>query len=409
MLETPPPPTVASSNWLRGRYVTFVGKLGGITKQQAVQLVREQGGTPVAHGHAKLDTIIIGADASPLETTELLEPALFDTPAESRIEIVSETQLWERLGLAEPEEQHVRQLYTPAMLADLLNVPLAHVRRWHRRGLIKPAREISRLPYFDFQEIITARRLAQLLAAGASATAIEAKLDQLARLVPNVQRPLAQLSVIVEGRDLLLRDEEGLIESSGQRRFDFAAAEQPGEDTRQNPTQYGEPLAILRTAQFIQPELEHVSPEQLLVHAAEYEDAGDLSAAVDTYRAALFVGGPNAEVNFRLAELLYRMGDVSAARERYYMVLEIDEEFVEARANLGCVLAEMGQPELAIAAFSGTLDRHRDYPDVHYHLAQTLDEVARHEEANEHWREFLALAPESAWAQEARDRLGLED
>ena len=54
------------------------------------------------------------------------------------------------------------------MLAELLGVSVAVIRRWHRRGLIVPAREVRRLPYFDFHEVATARRLAQLLAAGVS-------------------------------------------------------------------------------------------------------------------------------------------------------------------------------------------------------------------------------------------------
>ena len=93
---------------------------------------------------------------------------------------------------------------------------------------------------------------------------------------------------------------------------------------------------------------------------------------------SLAAGGPSPEICFQLAELLYRLGDVTAARERYYMAIELDEDYVEARANLGCVLAETGQLELAVAAFQGALRYHSDYPDVHYHLARTLDDLGRH-------------------------------
>ena len=85
----------------------------------------------------------------------------------------------------------------------------------------------------------------------------------------------------------------------------------------------------------------------------------------------------------------------------------MDEDYVEARANLGCVLAETGQLHLAIAAFQGTLLYHDDYPDVHYHLARCLDELDESKQSLVHWRRFLALSPDSPWASEARDRLGL--
>ena len=122
-------------------------------------------------------------------------------------------------------------------------------------------------------------------------------------------------------------------------------------------------------------------------------------------RAVMAATGPRAEICFDLTELLYRMGDLAAARERYYMAIELDEDYVEARANLGCVLAETGQWDLAVAAFQGALAYHHDYPDVHYHLARALDELGRNDESELHWREFLALAPNSPWSEEARQRL----
>ncbi len=115
--------------------------------------------------------------------------------------------------------------------------------------------------------------------------------------------------------------------------------------------------------------------------------------------------GPTAEACFRLAELLYQRGDLPAARERYYVAIELDEDYVEARANLGCVLAETGELELAVAAFEGALRYHDEYPDVHYHLARTLDELGRASDADLHWAAFLELAPDSPWAEEAYERL----
>jgi tetratricopeptide (TPR) repeat protein len=164
-------------------------------------------------------------------------------------------------------------------------------------------------------------------------------------------------------------------------------------------------LATVSLAEHLAEQSEPTTPEEMVDVAVAYEDAGQLEAAVEMYRAALTAGGARAELSFRVAELLYLLGDISAARERYFMAIELDEDFVEARANLGCVLAETGELELAVAAFQGTLAHHHDYPDVHYHLARTLDELDRQSEAESHWQEFLDLAPDSPWAAEARERL----
>ena len=393
---------------LAGARVAFVGKLGGVTRREAAKIVREQGGTAVDVESGQADLVVVGAEELPLaEQDRLLNDAIRDAAEQGRLEIVSETQFWERLGCVEPDSDFHR-LYTPAMLADLLQVPVSAVRRWHRRGLIVPARMVHRLPYFDFQEAATARRLAQLLAAGSSPAAIEKKLAALARYVPDVERPLAQLSVIVEGKQILLRQEEGLVEPTGQMRIDFDALDAEDEDSSHQTPAASTSAARGDIFSLEQWRAEHSlpeAPEELVALAAELEDEGQLEAAAEVYRAVLAGVGPNAEVTFQLAELLYRLGDVTAARERYYEVIEIDEDYVEARANLGCVLAETGQPELAVAAFEGALRYHEDYADVHYQLARTLDDLDRGADAEAHWMLFLELAPGSPWAAEAKARL----
>lgn len=389
------------------RRVALIGKMGGVTKREARDLVRGAGGLLLEAHDSAVDLIIVGADTTLFEYEQLIDERLQARIAEERVQVLHETELWELLGYVEADQQ-VRRLYTPAMLADLLAVPISVVRRWHRRKLILPVREVNRLPYFDFREVATAQRLAELLAAGASPHAIEKKIDDLSRFVPDVQRPLAQLSVIVEGRDLLLRQGDGLVEPGGQMRFDFgrecdgAHADDSLSFVRQQParTTWEENPASARPA---------LSADAMLTAAAELEDAGRLDDAAEVYRAYMMRMGPDATTCFALAELLYRSGDVGAARERYYMAIELDDEYVEARANLGCVLAELGQSELALAAFQGALERHADYPDVHYHLAILLEDMGRDEEALAHWRLFARLAPDSPWADEARHRLDGDD
>lgn len=408
---------------LTGKRIAFVGKLGGMTRREAQQFVRDEGALPLDRPSPQADLIVIGADQWPLpDDAELLDDATREAAAAGRLEVITETQLWQRLGLVESEQQ-ARRLYTPAMLAELLHISVATIRRWRRRGLIVPVREVHRLPYFDFQEIATARRLAELVAAGASPAVIERKLAALARLVPEVDRPLAQLSVIVEGRQILLRQDEGLIEPGGQRRIDFDALERDDEallaldavesaDGAAEPSDAAGPTLAdslgFRSTNLSPGQLAE-TPDELALTAAEREDAGQIDEAVEYYRAALAAGGPRAEICFHLAELLYRKGDLSGARERYYMTLEIDEDYVEARANLGCLLAEEGQSALAIAAFEGALRFHPDYPDAHYHLARLLDDHQQPDAALEHWRQFLSLAPDSPWSDEARRRLGLDE
>lgn len=393
---------------LQGRRVAFVGRLASMSRRDAGTLVRKYGAVVADRPSPDVDLVVVGeADLIPAggEPDDWFDAATRQAIDDGRVEVVRETQLWQRLGLVE-SEQAVYRLYTPAMLAELLHVPVSVIRRWHRRGLIVPVREVRRLPYFDFREVATARRLAELLAAGTSSGAIEKKLAALARYVPGVQRPLAQLSVIVEGRDILLRQGDGLIEPGGQLRFDFSAVE-----GTLNPTGEGQPIhdsgkESRDTPSEVSPP---TSPAEIALAATELEEAGQLDQAAEMFRAAMAAGGPTPEYCFQLAELLYRLGDLHGARERYYVAIELDEDYVEARANLGCVLAELGQLELAVAALQGALAFHPQYADAHYHLARILDELDRRAEAKTHWEAFLGLAPDSPWADQARQRLGRGD
>lgn len=78
------------------------------------------------------------------------------------LEIWPETDFWRFLGLDSPSEP--RLLYTPAMIAELTGVSLVSIRLWQQRGFLIPARQIGRLAYFDFSEILAARVLRTLLA-----------------------------------------------------------------------------------------------------------------------------------------------------------------------------------------------------------------------------------------------------
>jgi len=291
--------------------------------------------------------------------------------------------------------------YTAAMLAELAGVDVSRVRWWQRRGWIVPVEETHRLAYFDFSELTVARQLAKLHQAGATPRFIAKKLAEIGRSFPDVARPLAELTLVLDGRTLLARRASGLVESSGQLRIDFDSLgrDEEGLAAPALPS----PGIFLSRKPSLPAHL--AAPKQLAAWAAELDEAGELPQAAEMYRAALAAGGPDPELCFHLAEVLYRGGDLAAARERYFVALELDEDYVEARVNLGCVLLELGEKELAVAAFSGAIHSHDAYADAHYHLARTLDDLGRGEEALVHWSRFCKLAPESPWTEAARQRV----
>lgn len=384
-------------NSLTTERVVLLGRLSSMPQREAEAHIREAGGVVLPQLDGLATLAVVGEDGpSPaewLKRDNFADPTVRDALASGSLRIVRESELWQRLGILE-DDQCIQRLYTPAMLAELVSVPVATIRRWKRSGLLTPVREVQRLAFFDFAELAAARRLAELAAAGCSLRQLKRSVERLSEAVRGIDRPLATLPLVVEGRQLLIREGDDLIEPGGQLRLDFEAAEEAQEGEEIPPT-------VARCDLVASP----ATPEEMLVAAAELEDAGQLKDAANMYRAVLAATGPNAEVNFLLADVLYAEGDLSAARERYHAAIEIEEDFVEPRANLGCVLAELGELELAVATFRGTLACFADFADVHLHLARTLDMLGRRDEAEPHWRAFLRLSPESPWADEAHDRL----
>jgi Tfp pilus assembly protein PilF len=392
---------------LAGHRVMLVGKLASMSRRDAERLIREGGGQLVDRASELVDLIVASdetADAKRLAADrELFDDDLRARIANGEVEVLHESDLWSRLGLVE-SGPGTERLYTPAMLAELVRAPIAAIRQWHLRGALQAKREVRRLAYFDFEEVHVARKLAQLLHAGCSLSAVNRQLQTLSRMLADSPRPLTDPAVVVEGRRLFIRRGEGLAEPTGQLLIDFDVAKSVATDD-------AGPMAIPFVAQDA---LRHSSAdrgshpqaaEDLRMLAAELEGNGQLPQATEVYRAILFSSESTAEDHFALAELLYLGDDLSAARERYYMAIELDEDFVEARSNLGCVLAEQGEAALAEAAFRGALEYHSDYADAHYHLARLLDRAQRSTEASRHWQLFMNLAPASPWADEARERL----
>lgn len=388
---------------LNGERLALVGRLAGMSGSEARKLITAKGGQVIDKQEETPTLLVLAEDHSDLraalESEKNADSAWAEAVAAGGIQLLKESELWERCGLVDPS-LGVQRHYTPAMLAELIDVPIVAVRRWHRDGHLQACRQVQRLPYFDFPEVAIARHLAALYHAGNSLRTINRKLSQLEKMLPEVERPLADPALVVEGQQLLLRRGDDLTEPGGQLLIDF---EKPEEAIDESEPSLRIDFADEESA--VEADDPPSTLDSLLQMAQEWEDQGELDKAVEAYRTLLFAGQQAPDIHFSLADLLYRMGDLSAARERYYLAIELDEEYVEARASLGCVLAENNELDLARAAFEGALAFHPDYADVHYHLASLLDKLGEGEQAEVHWLRFLELAPESPWAEMARNRL----
>jgi len=401
---TDPTSELQSSPVLQGERVAFTGTLASMTHRQAMDLVEQHGGAAMQFVGQLTSLLVVGEEGWPLEPDGLpsikLEHARQLHDKGEPIQIVSESEWLKLLGM-EPSERKTHQLYTPAMLCQLLGVSVHEIRRWERAGLIKPVKKIYRLPYFDFEEVASARRLCQLAAAGVRADQITASLERLHSLLPNVVRPVAQLEVLARGANgLAFRDETGLIETTGQRLFDFdpPVADFDADD--------GPSTIPIRPAPSVDSaDCHQWSAEEWFCEGCRLTESNEIVNAVEALRLAVMSEHLNPLYHFHLADALYRQRKTEAAIERYHVAVELDHNFLEAWTQLGCVLSETGDQSGAKAAFQIALDLHPDYPEAHFHLAGVLEQLGQIDEAAGHWRNYLEFDQRGPWAGIARERL----
>jgi len=502
-----------------GRRVAVIGKPAEGTRRSLIELFRGQGAVVQRRPNSRTELIVLAGSATEADRRRLaeqLDPRAAAALRAGRIDVVDEAEA-RRRAAGECDPSDVQRLYTPTMLARMVGAEAWTIRRWARRGWLRPVRQVRHVYYFDRDAAQAAQQLALLCAQGTSPHAIKTQIDSLRQRFPEAGDPLHGPNWSVAAGRIVYHGPTGPAQADGQRLFGFSfspqvdlllvpktrsktraetpaaaaaamssdgvgaggvgstgasfaataaaatgsssrtqwlfppegehaagagaeraaaaaegscAADASGQSVRAGAIEslaterrrpsgpeakaggeesYDRAAAMTRTAAELLSGRKVALPTHAghLAHlAAELEDDGQWAAAAEMYRAAMAAGGPTAELCFQTAELLYRLGDLNGARERYYMALELDEEYVEARISLGCVLIELGQNDLAEAAFRGTLRYHPHFADGHYFLARLLDKRGEAAEAERHWRAFLDLAPDSPWADEARQRLG---
>lgn len=400
---------------LSGQVVSFTGTLASMTHRAALELTERAGGRGVHSVTQGTTLLVIGEEGWALEddgrASLKLRQALLLVSEGAGIRIVAESDWLQMLGLDERRDE-IRRAHTPAMLSRMLNVPVRLIRRWARLGLLRPVRTVGRLPWFDYREAAGARRLAGLLGEGVSAEVIERSLGELSRVLAGSDRSLAQLNLLVRDDEILLRDERGVLNPrTGQRLLDFEGEALAGGEFSDS----GSECVVAGDLGAGAAGSGEWSADELFHEGCRLSEGGDFDEAVTVFRrclGAVGLGGGDslqpdpADINFHLADALYRGGRLEAAVERYYCAIEWAPEFIEAWSQLGCLQAELEEFELAEAALRRALSIHSSNPDVLLSFAQLLDRLGREGEAVEYWRQYLRFDSRGPWSEHARMRAG---
>ena len=382
---------------LEGKVVAFTGRLASMSRADAAEIVYQSGGKVSRRLTPDTNLLVVGQRGLPIGDDGRLTLKLRQAQAANRelnsIEISSEDQWLARCSVSDRDSVH--QLLAAAEVCSLLGASPEQLRAWVRVGLIHPSSDRGGL-YFDFAQVAAAKKLVELTRAGVTTAKIRRSLKRLKSWMPGIHAPLVQLGIIERSGTLLVRMEQGqLTDPEGQMHFEF---------TPSRPNMDSAPNADEQPAAF---KLDSVprTPEWWFDRGCQQEEAGDLKDAVNSYRQALLLGGPSADVSFNLANVLYALGQKAQASERYRQAVELDPEFIEAWNNLGIALAELKQCDDALWAYRKALELDPHYADAHYNLADCLDRNGCTTDARAHWEAYTRLDPASPWGNYAQGRL----
>jgi tetratricopeptide (TPR) repeat protein len=322
--------------------------------------------------------------------TRSLERAEALRRREIPVRIISEeeflTLLWGERGGDGPVPEGPKS-YPLGEVASLVGVEPEMIERWEHLGLVRSSEGL-----YDFRDIVSLQSIASLVRSGASPDAIRRALQAISSVLPDVDRPLAQLKIVVAASgELLAQIGESLIDPQGQQRLDFEGVAE---------------LSEVKPAQLAQqPTPMPDSPDECFERALILEEEERHEEAAALYRWAIALAPGWAEAHFNLANVLRMLERDEGAEEVYLLSVALDPSNELAWYNLADAQEEDGRLDAAVASLRAAIGACPTFADAHFNLASCLEQLGDRVGAKAHWGAYLRLDPDSEWATIARDHL----
>jgi DNA-binding transcriptional MerR regulator len=319
--------------------------------------------------------------------------------------------------------------YTFAGVAKILEISESKLRYWSQVGFVGPSVRRGGKQLFNFQDLVSVKAAKELVERGFKAADVRKALDAVRASLPHIDRPLDRIRVSFDGRALVVVDEGGAYDVSGQRVFDFGLA-----DLARRISDVGGPtgtvIAVTPLSPGGTPTVDPagasagddrsggragVAPGEpargaydWFVEGTRLEGRPDVESsderAAFCYRKALAIDPGLAPAHTNLGNIAYRGGDRLRAREGFQTALALDPDQPEARFNLANLILEEGDLELAVAELRRVLQIAPEFADAHFNLAVALERLGGRTQARAHLERYINLEPEPAapWADQAR-------
>ncbi|MDD5643270.1 MAG: tetratricopeptide repeat protein, partial [Syntrophales bacterium] len=205
----------------------------------------------------------------------------------------------------------MKRLFDQRQVAKLAGISESQVRYWDSVRLIPHVERHKGKLFFDFQGLVAFRTVKALLDQGVSLRKIRKCLARVRHLLPELEQPLSEVRVAIQGDQLIFGKDRQTFTSEGQLLIKFETA--------------GE---------------------------------GDAPQKVDAAEELFFQGLEGEQ-----------LGEWDQAREKYEAALELKPEYPDVLVNLGNLLHRHSLGPAAEWAFRKALFINPDHPEANYHLA----------------------------------------
>ena len=365
--------------------VSFTGKLASLSRKEAEHIVSDAGGETTPSVLRQTSYVVVGMEGWPLLPDGLISNKL--RRAEDLIkrgfplQILSETSFLELAGLKE-RQVSLRKVYPEQEISRLMKISPETLRRWEQFGLVK-----SCGGEYDFQDLVSMRTIGELVKRGVRPETIAGSLKSLAAILPDTDRPLAQLKLVAEAPQKILVDfGDYMMAPNGQLMIQFDASPKPISKVISLPSH------------------DHTASEwfeygQCAEEEERYYDAEE------AYRQALSLSAYFPEAYFNLGNVHRVQEKLGSAEESYRMAVSQSPQMACAWYNLADVQEEQGRNEEAIASLKKSLLADPQFLHAHFNLAICYQKIGQESEAARHWSAYLRFDNSSPWAEIARRKL----
>lgn len=292
--------------------------------------------------------------------------------------------------------------YTLSDVARICGVSQRRVRYWERTALIGVVpragtgerADDAAEPSFDFRDLVTVRRILDLLDQGVPLRRIRKSADAVRERFPELE-PLPGFRTWRDSPRMLLHHEGAWMEPDGQLVLGFVPERGEGA---------------------VAPLAEHPGIEDAVMAARAWFERGcELDVERSTwdeadacYRRAISLDPGYADAWCNLGSLLFNRGRRDEARHHFARAVECAPRHVEAHLNLGTLCEDEGHDDRALAHYRQSLESDPLFPGVHVNMALIYEKLGLARTARVHWKRYLQLDPEGSWCRVAKHRLQIE-